>query len=33
LCDHIHLNEKAGVMLEELMKDFIDRKKSTPDRI
>mgnify|MGYP006081175007 CR=1 FL=1 len=33
LCDHIHLNEKAGVMLEELMKDFIDREKSTPDRI
>ena len=24
LCDHIHLNEKAGVMLEELMKDFIN---------
>lgn len=33
LCDHIHLNEKAGVMLEELMKDFIDREKNTPDRI
>jgi lysophospholipase L1-like esterase len=33
LCDHIHLNEKSGFVLQQLMNDFIDREKSTPDRI
>ncbi|HIF30016.1 MAG TPA: hypothetical protein EYQ76_04165 [Candidatus Marinimicrobia bacterium] len=32
LCDHIHLNEKSGAVLQKLMKDFIDGE-STPDRI
>ena len=32
LCDHIHLNEKAGAMLQQSMKEFIGRE-STPDRI
>ena len=32
LCDHIHLNEKAGMILEEKIMTFIDSN-STPDRI